>query len=1384
MSHNETVLVVIISDRPDGIIPTIASILQTSSVPVEVVLIGVHSVNDQVQRHFGSRLQTFTSLSVADVTRDLQTEGHDPIWTWPDWHSSVNNPAWHNENTLHVGTWDHLPTHAHELNHVRFYLPYLSIFKHKPSFFFLDDDVIVRRDLAVLSQLSLVDLPRNKGLVGPCNIWTWNSSCFQFEFQSQKDYILDMPSLYGDREVCQTESESHCVPENYWDFVRDILPENGTQQHAWNFGFSLFALENWRALDLTSRYETVMRESYRRHVFPETSLTFGLGVAYIAFAGAVECWNEQHVKVRDGFGFIELDRYEATFGKDFMDSQVDVMHFTGPDKPWVPNSRIEPWAVQPWLDLMEAEKLPLPPQLPADPTTNLVTIIASEYTGIDYVMSTLDKHPELCASGEHDRPETGFPMDSLHPDGLDWVPTCSIRKGCTFGFVDQSVLELLSFATNDGETPRQCEPEYDPIAKNDPLQLHLPRICKFIEKLDNRYDEAKLARLWVDAFITEDKSLLGCSCPRGVKAKVLKVLPEWMTFYWDEMANKTKINLNHTNLHGSKVIRLHRRNLWARYKAMMTAVKTGFYLPASPAEKKTQLDTLQQLGNLTIDMHHLEWHMLYMQAMDRAGDEWAKEHASDVLSLVYEDCLVDTKSCFEEIYRFVGVDTAPKLKSKHDLHSAMFVAYDEIEESMEYVSNAFEIREKLGVHGWDHFVTNEQYRPIQLLLYLDNEMLKNTRHYLGVNTTIFGMEQKGETKWSGAVSILKQMADDAIVVLGDLSSMWVNMPLGGDNVTVAALGKFRETLDSLYRINPGAVIVSAQVHCCSNGLSRISPGDLFDKRNKRKRRSCKSGDDDCEWQSKSKAAVWQAFMTKLAKQRSSTSSGRDFLDAGLIAGRAGDLLHVLQTADIGEDEDEQTVLTDFMYHNPDKIILDYDQFLLGEADTAATHTALDTCLTRAEGSIKSRRLTEHSKGSIFMRTPRRLECKVGKSPPDSPTATFPAWGKEGIQFTPIIDHIKRVIAKEDIIVVREDYRHSGVDDYPQGPELLYIIDDKGVWTSRAIRDRTDNVTFFARLDPSEKLTLLAHKLLLSEDVASTRWPALKRSVQTGGVPYWSWYGDFKICNYHNHRSDSIPVFTTCARTDCNYAWPMPNYMSDLDSQLSYDNWLGFFRESERDYPWKTKIRKAVWRGSLSEADGDKIFTSIRWRMAKHIHELKSSMFDFGLTHIPAWVQGNREIDLAPVGGLKTGITPMNAFQQYTAIMDMDGNSWSSRFGTLLCYNSVVIKVEPQYVDYFYPELKPWVHFIPVRDDLSDLVDNVAWALDPKNDNAVQRIISSANQWCSKRFIPEELARDQLDIMEAYVGQLDRADTKWQQSWHQKRKQISSPSSPFDIMQLR
>lgn len=47
-----------------------------------------------------------------------------------------------------------------------------------------------------------------------------------------------------------------------------------------------------------------------------------------------------------------------------------------------------------------------------------------------------------------------------------------------------------------------------------------------------------------------------------------------------------------------------------------------------------------------------------------------------------------------------------------------------------------------------------------------------------------------------------------------------------------------------------------------------------------------------------------------------------YLNAGLMAGTAKNLIQLIDATQIGGNEDDQAVLTDYMYHNKDSIIMD------------------------------------------------------------------------------------------------------------------------------------------------------------------------------------------------------------------------------------------------------------------------------------------------------------------------------------------------------------------------------------------------------------------------------------------------------------------------------
>jgi lipopolysaccharide biosynthesis glycosyltransferase/LPS sulfotransferase NodH len=1412
-ANHDAVLVVIISDRLDGIIPTVASILtHTKSKPVDLVLIGNNAkVNEGVREHFMDRNRTtgakregirqFTSLSIKDVQADLIRQGYSPIWTWPEWGSSRKSDWFKPDQTLHVADWDRLETHAHELNHLRFYLPLVSQFLHHEYLYFLDDDILVQKDLGFIADATMKTLDKSKGLVTPCNIWIWNSECHHFSFENEDTIktILKAPSLYGDRSVCQSDSESHCYPASYTSFLESVLPidedlgnssnlkADARNQKAWNFGFSLFALDHWRQLNLTARYEDVMKESYRLHIFPETSLTFGLGVSYIAFAGAVECWNDEIMKVRDGFGFIEWNRFSQTFGQDFLNNSVDVIHYTGPTKPWIANTTIEPRSLQPWLDFMESEGMKVPDQLPTENGKKLFTLLGSDRSGAQWIMSILDNHPSICASGEGQKPESGFPADVMLPMGLPWFPICSVKRGCSFAFMRDAVLELSQGMDKRGRTgriPTQCRWDYIDVDK-DGLGHHLPRVCRFLRSLQGNFTDAAIAAKWVDSFRDEDQDFVGCSCPRGTTIKGLKVFSEWLVHkkYPHLQTGPLAINLDDSAIRGSKIIRLKRRNIWARYLSSTMAQKSGIYHIKSPGEKENQLTTA---GSVTISIEDMLWKLFNMQDLDRAGDDWARQHGSDVLVVYHEDCRDNTTSCFRKIFEFLGVDAA-FLEAKPRLFAPSFASTSN-DADLSQIKNRGAVEEALSVHGMGRFIGISNFTEVQLLIYDESETMDKAHQYhpeKGINSLMFGRKNGANmthtSKFRAAVPILQSMPSDAMVVLSDSRDVRIQFPAGNDFLRYEAIYNFRTALKDLTHGFPGAVVASTESHCCSSALTHSKPGHFFQENGQRRHRSCLSGSPGCEWAGDSNALTWQSMMKDLAKRYGYGEYEHIYLDATLIGGKAEDLLSFIEATDIDEGEDDRAVFTDFMLQNPGKLILDYEQRIFGKNREGLRSSINSGCpFTPSHAEVARSLQSSDVSHSIplFMHAPRELGCNPIERIVSAPA--FPRWGESGIQIGPILGHIDRVVQETATLTVTGTL---GKPIYYQGPEIPYFPDENGVWTSKLIRERTDNLTLVWRMEPTEGLIVKAHQIIKSHRGTNLRWSALRKTLRTGGFPFWAWYGDFKACNFRNSNNDSIPLFTTCALAECDHAFPIPNYMNIIDSQPSSDNWRGLFRDTSKEFPWQSKIRKVVWRGSLSEADGAMALNSVRWRAARLVHRLNSSLFDVGFTSIPTWVTNQVTVNISAVGGLVPGIAPMSNFQNYMAILDMDGNSWSSRFASLLCYNSVVIKVEPKYIEYFYSSLQPWTHYIPIKDDLSDLLENVQWALSPDNEETVQDIITSANEWCTQRMVPDELAHDLLDVWESYVRHLDHANSNWQELWIQKKSEIFSATSKLHLSQI-
>jgi hypothetical protein len=92
------------------------------------------------------------------------------------------------------------------------------------------------------------------------------------------------------------------------------------------------------------------------------------------------------------------------------------------------------------------------------------------------------------------------------------------------------------------------------------------------------------------------------------------------------------------------------------------------------------------------------------------------------------------------------------------------------------------------------------------------------------------------------------------------------------------------------------------------------------------------------------------------------------------------------------------------------------------------------------------------------------------------------------------------------------------------------------------------------------------------------------------------------------------------------------------------------------------------------------------------------------------------------------------------LLDIQGKGYSSRLKLLLHTGRTVFIVRRPWLEYYFGGLHPMVHFVPVAEDLSDLLERLDWA-DAHPEEA--KAIGAAGQAFAQRFLTEAAAQRSL-----------------------------------------
>jgi protein glucosyltransferase len=128
------------------------------------------------------------------------------------------------------------------------------------------------------------------------------------------------------------------------------------------------------------------------------------------------------------------------------------------------------------------------------------------------------------------------------------------------------------------------------------------------------------------------------------------------------------------------------------------------------------------------------------------------------------------------------------------------------------------------------------------------------------------------------------------------------------------------------------------------------------------------------------------------------------------------------------------------------------------------------------------------------------------------------------------------------------------------------------------------------------------------------------------------------------------------------------------------------REAKK-WPWSKKLSKAFFRGSRTTEERDPLVLLSR---------KQPDLVDAQYTKNQAWRSDADTLGAKPAEEIK-----LEEHCKYKFLFNFRGVAASFRLKHLFLCNSVVFHVGDKWLEFFYDALKPWVHYIPVKQDLSD-----------------------------------------------------------------------------------
>lgn len=166
----------------------------------------------------------------------------------------------------------------------------------------------------------------------------------------------------------------------------------------------------------------------------------------------------------------------------------------------------------------------------------------------------------------------------------------------------------------------------------------------------------------------------------------------------------------------------------------------------------------------------------------------------------------------------------------------------------------------------------------------------------------------------------------------------------------------------------------------------------------------------------------------------------------------------------------------------------------------------------------------------------------------------------------------------------------------------------------------------------------------------------------------------------------IKLFSYCTGTD-SYDHVVPDFVFDSWPQTQFYDYNRVTKELSKSGDIEPETNLLGWRGAMTHSSRKNLllFTD---RTKYDIEEIVWDRTD-----------PNNLI-------CHNFVSMTDAPKKWRYLIDVEGNGWSARVKILLFTKRVLFLQDRPYKEWWYKNLKPWIHYVPVNRDLSNLERNL------------------------------------------------------------------------------